>query len=112
MHRRAPATTMVSVETRTRALIAGAAVAVVALATVACGGGEGRTLDLSGADNGAAIEVEAGTVLVLTIDSNRTTGYRWNLVGDPHTDVLVFRSSVYEEPDDAAGEFSLSVTVA
>jgi inhibitor of cysteine peptidase len=79
---------------------AATALVLVTLTAAGCGGDGETTLDLSAADSGAAIEVEPGTVLVLTIDSNQTTGFRWNLVQEPDAGVLAFRSSTYEEPEE------------
>jgi predicted secreted protein len=82
--------------------LAGAAAASLlaglALTAAACGGEE--SLDLSAADSGAALDVPEGTELVLTLDSNHTTGYEWNLVEEPDPGVLELRSTAYEEPEE------------
>ena len=39
-------------------------------------------VDLSAKDNGSLVEVDAGQILVLTLESNPTTGFRWEVVGE------------------------------
>jgi inhibitor of cysteine peptidase len=39
-----------------------------------------ETVDVNEADNGGQVEVEMGKLLVVTLESNPSTGYRWELV--------------------------------
>jgi inhibitor of cysteine peptidase len=39
-------------------------------------------VNLSAKDNGGLVEVDAGQILVLTLESNPTTGFRWEVVGE------------------------------
>ena len=43
-------------------------------------GAKSREVGLSAKDNGGQVEVAAGQTLVLTLESNPTTGYRWEVV--------------------------------
>jgi inhibitor of cysteine peptidase len=76
--------------------------ALVAVLLVAgCGGGEPSSqLDLSAADNGGIVSADAGQRVVLTLESNASTGYRWSLAAEPDPAVLEFVSSKYVEPED------------
>jgi inhibitor of cysteine peptidase len=44
-------------------------------------GGKSEEVVLSAEDNGGHVEVDAGQTLVLTLESNPTTGFRWEVVG-------------------------------
>jgi hypothetical protein len=44
------------------------------------GVGKSEEVNLSAKDNGGQIEVDAGQTLVLTLESNPTTGFRWEVV--------------------------------
>lgn len=46
------------------------------------GVGKSEEVNLSAKDNGGQIEVDAGQTLVLTLESNPTTGFRWEVVED------------------------------
>ena len=43
-------------------------------------GAKSREVGLSAKDNGGQVEVAAGRTLILTLESNPTTGYRWEVV--------------------------------
>jgi len=43
-------------------------------------GAKSREVGLSAKDNGGQVEVAAGQTLILTLESNPTTGYRWEVV--------------------------------
>lgn len=73
---------------------------VAGLLVAGCGGGEPGQLDLSAADNGGVIGASAGQRIILTLESNASTGYQWNLAEEPDADVLAFVSSKYVEPED------------
>jgi inhibitor of cysteine peptidase len=64
----------------------------------ACGGDEPVAFTVQ--DSGKAVTVERGELVTLRLDSNQTTGFRWNLVTEPDPSVLTLVSSGYEEPED------------
>ncbi len=55
-------------------------------------------IDLDAANNGVSLETTSGQTINITLDSNITTGYKWNLVGQPDANVLKLMSSQYVEP--------------
>lgn len=57
-----------------------------------------NTIDLDSANNGVSLEITVGETINITLDSNITTGYKWNLVGEPDAKVLKLLSSQYVEP--------------
>jgi inhibitor of cysteine peptidase len=88
----------------------GLTAAVVALLALAACGGDGEPLDISAADSGATVSVETGQSLVITLESNLTTGFQWNLVGEPEAGVLTLVGSEYIAPEDGAvGEGGVEV---
>lgn len=56
------------------------------------------TIDLDAANNGTTLETTTGQTINITLDSNVTTGYKWNLVGEPDAKVLKLLSSDYSAP--------------
>lgn len=73
-----------------------ALVALLILGLAACGGRE--TVTVTEADSGRAIALAPGDTLEVRLESNATTGFRWNLDGDP-APTLRLVSSEYLEPD-------------
>ena len=57
-------------------------------------------VDLSAADNGGTVGATTGEQVVLTLESNASTGYSWRLADEPDQDVLAFVSSEYVAPQD------------
>ena len=55
-------------------------------------------IDLDAANNGVTLETTVGQTINITLDSNATTGYKWNLVTSPDAQVLKFLSSRYNAP--------------
>jgi predicted secreted protein len=55
-------------------------------------------IDLDAANNGVTLETTTGVTINLTLDSNVTTGYSWNLVTTPDTQILKVLSSDYVSP--------------
>lgn len=53
--------------------------------------------------NAAAIPiaVKAGDEFVVTLDSNATTGYKWQLSGKPNGKIVTFVKSIYNAPSQA-----------
>jgi inhibitor of cysteine peptidase len=64
--------------TRRRLAMVGSilAAAIAALLLAAGCGGSGE-VKLEGIDDGGRVELEKGQILVVTLESNPTTGYRW-----------------------------------
>ena len=61
--------------------VRGSIIAVLLAALVlAAGCGRSTEIKLDANDNGRRIELEKGQVLVITLESNPTTGYRWEVV--------------------------------
>jgi len=84
-----------------------AAATTAGLALAACGGGGGggapADLELTAADAGKTVSVEQGQAVVVALDSNASTGYRWNLVEKPDEAVLGLASSEYTQTGEALG---------
>lgn len=84
-----------------RMLLAALAVAAGAVALAACGGGGGLDpVELTADDDGSTVELAEGQELVIRLESNQTTGFRWNVVESPPEETLVQVSAEYEEPED------------
>jgi inhibitor of cysteine peptidase len=96
-------------------LAGGIAVLLVVLALVGCGatGGIDRGADVVRADvkevqvgaqdNGKRIEVEKGQTLVVTLESNPTTGYSWEVIEGEGT-VLQQKGEVEFQPSNAGDQ--------
>lgn len=72
---------------------------VLALALAGCGG-DGGKIELTAADSGGRIEASTGDTITITLDSNVTTGFQWNLVTEPDGAVAKLVSSEYVPPED------------
>ncbi len=59
-------------------------------------------IQVDSANNGAALDMTTGQMLNINLDSNITTGYKWNLVTPPDARVLKLLSSKYNEPKSTA----------
>jgi predicted secreted protein len=70
---------------------------IVALALTACGGKvtESPVSQLEISEPGKTIEVAAGNEFKLIIESNPTTGYHWELIGNLDDRVIQFISKDY-----------------
>jgi inhibitor of cysteine peptidase len=76
------------------------------LVLAACGGGEPGAVELTAADSGTTVTLEAGQQVEISLESNASTGFQWNLAGEPDAAVLELVSSTYVEPetsDDVVG---------
>jgi inhibitor of cysteine peptidase len=58
-------------------------------------------LTLGLADDGRAIDTQPGTLIVIELPENPTTGYRWSLRSDVEP-VLIRKSDHFERPADPA----------
>ncbi len=56
------------------------------------------TIDLTVANDGTTLQAKTGQTINITLDSNITTGYKWNLVSQPDAAVVKFVSSKYNGP--------------
>jgi inhibitor of cysteine peptidase len=84
-------------------------VLLLALAVAACGG-DGGQLELTAADSGSVVGLGGGDTVTITLDSNGTTGFQWNLVSEPDASVLELVASEYVEPEDGlVGEGGVEV---
>jgi len=61
-----------------RAIRAAAALLVVPVLPVSCG--RAREVQLDASNSGGQVELGPGQVLVITLESNPSTGYRWEVV--------------------------------
>ncbi len=58
-----------------------------------------RTIELTAADSGSTLSLRPGDEVVVTLESNATTGFDWQLETDPATEVLDLVDSEYVAPD-------------
>jgi predicted secreted protein len=58
-----------------------------------------ETVDVNEADNGGQIELELGKLLVVTLESNPSTGYRWELVDDNESILKQFGEVEFKSSD-------------
>lgn len=84
--------------------VAVALLLLVTLTLTACGSDAepaegGRTIDLTAEDSGSSVEAAVGDEIVITLESNVTTGYAWTLVTEPESEVLDLVDSEYVAPD-------------
>lgn len=78
--------------------------ALVTLTLPACAsdGGSGedpRTIDLTAEDSGRTLSVRPDDEIVITLDSNATTGFAWELTTEPVAEILEFLGSEYVGPE-------------
>jgi len=64
----------------------------------ACGGNDKSALKVS--DPQQTIEVDAGKEFTIVLESNPTTGYHWNVVGDLDQNVVEFVKNDYTSTSD------------
>ena len=69
--------------------------AVLLLVLSACGGKATPTAEFVISEPGKSIEVTAGNEFKIVIESNPSTGYHWNLIGDLDANLLQFISNEY-----------------
>jgi inhibitor of cysteine peptidase len=82
------------------------AVLILALSVVLAAGCSigGDTVELSQKDSGRTVEVAVGDTIVVSLESNPTTGFSWSPVqGTPTGGVIDLVSKTYEREGDAAG---------
>jgi len=90
--------------TLTTPRVAGALLVLATLLFTACGSDAdpaagGRTIELTAEDTGSTLSVGPGDEIVVTLESNVTTGFAWQLETEPASEVLDTVSSKYLAPD-------------
>ncbi len=76
-----------------------AAILFLAATLAACAGGStggGATIELTAANSGSAVPAKVGDKIVISLDSNPTTGYTWQQVPGLDTSVVSFVSEDYQ----------------
>jgi inhibitor of cysteine peptidase len=58
---------------------------------------------LTKSDNGKTISAAPNQLITITLDSNATTGFKWNLTGEPDAKVLKLVVSKYNAPQNTGG---------
>jgi inhibitor of cysteine peptidase len=78
---------------------------LVALLAAACDGSDGGSdaTKLTASDSGSTIDVPVGREIVVTLESNPTTGYTWELAGGLDTAVVEHVSQSYEQEAGTEG---------
>lgn len=64
----------------------------------ACAAAEPGSIDLTANNNAETIDASRNQILNIKLDSNITTGYKWNLVNEPNPGIVKIVSSKYNEP--------------
>jgi inhibitor of cysteine peptidase len=78
-----------------------AAIALLSvLLLVGCGGEPPDTVELTADDSGSAIDLAPDGALTVTLESNETTGFSWDVVTEPDEAVLRVTSHEYVAPED------------
>ena len=90
--------------TLTTPRVAGALLVLATLLFTACGSdvdpaAGGRTIELTAEDTGSTLSVGPGDEIVVTLESNVTTGFAWQLETEPASEILDMVSSEYLAPD-------------
>ena len=72
----------------------------------ASGGGDEapRQFDFYASDAGKEVEVEVGSLMTVTLESNVTTGFQWQLAENSDDTVLELVGNEYEDPQEAGSE--------
>ena len=83
-----------------RPAVAGILTLLIALAA-ACGDDANATgsVNLTAEDNDGTVEVKVSDRIVITLESNVTTGFAWRLTTEPDVDVLELVDSEYRSPE-------------
>ncbi len=74
--------------------------ALVFFLLAACASEQGG-IDLTAGNNGETIDASPNQILNIKLDSNITTGYKWNLMTEPNPAVVKLVSSKYNAPTGA-----------
>jgi len=69
------------------------------------GGNEApRQFDFYASDAGKEVEVEVGSLMTVTLESNVTTGFQWQLAENSDDTILKLVGNEYQEPQGAGSE--------
>lgn len=84
--------------------LAGSLAVLATLALPACGSdtgsdGDPRMVELTAEDAGSTVSVRPDDEIVVTLDSNATTGFAWELTAEPAAEILEFIGSEYVDPE-------------
>jgi inhibitor of cysteine peptidase len=86
---------------RRLALVATVGVMVL---VAACGGGDATTFDLSQRDSGTTLQVAPDDEIVISLESNPTTGFSWSEApASQNNGILQLLAKSYESDSDAIG---------
>jgi inhibitor of cysteine peptidase len=66
----------------------------------AAGASDAKEVALGIAEDGKQVELRQGQVLVVTLDSNATTGYSWSVAANDGTVLAAAGDPVYRGPED------------
>lgn len=64
----------------------------------------GREIAVDYSQSGKQIEAAPGDVIKVTLESNVTTGFQWQLAGNTDEAAVTLVDHVYVEPDESGGE--------
>jgi inhibitor of cysteine peptidase len=84
-----------------RALIWMAMLGICLLALASCGK---QTITLTKDDNGKTIQSHVGDTVVVQLDENATTGYKWSAVKTPDASILALQNSTYTPAGNVPGQ--------
>lgn len=101
--------------TRSRFVHAVLSVVLITVVTACSGGGPAPSsspatteppdfpteVSLTEADDGAAVRLASGGTLVITLESNPSTGFTWAIAGEPPAQVALQGEPDYVEPDQS-----------
>jgi inhibitor of cysteine peptidase len=84
-----------------RSVASGSLLLLTAFASASCSGDAGvaRSVELTAKDSGSTAQLQTSDELVITLDSNVTTGFAWKLATEPDPKVLELVSSDYVAPE-------------
>lgn len=91
-----------------RAVAAVALAAAIAVAAWGCGG-EAAPVELTGADDGSTQTIEVGQQVIISLESNPTTGYRWDVDGSVPEQLEQVGEPQYTAESDLVGAGGVDV---
>jgi inhibitor of cysteine peptidase len=75
------------------------AIALLTVLVLAFGCGSSKEVKLDADDNGSQVQLERGQILVITLESNPSTGYRWEVVESEESIVQQKGEAVFKSSD-------------
>jgi inhibitor of cysteine peptidase len=83
-------------------LISVISIALLCLCGCSTGGSTAPSaVSADGSDDGSEVEIAVGGTLTVTLESNATTGFQWELVSISDQSVLEKQSNTYNAPEDS-----------